>query len=116
MTKKTSPRPERNYDAERKVVEATKAVERAKSKMDVAKKAVGWAKSLAEKYPKSETFASALTAIDGYIEATDRYADSVRKRAKAGTENNNAVCGYYESLANYKYRQGRKFAKAKNRT
>ena len=47
--------------------------------MDAAKKAVGWAKSLAEKYPKSETFALALTAIDTYIEATDGYADSVPK-------------------------------------
>jgi uncharacterized Zn finger protein len=117
MTKKTSP-PQRIELAvvEKRCTDSIKDVERAKKKMDAAKKAVGWAKSLAGEYPTSETFASAITAINAYIEATDRYAASVCKREARRIANGNAVRKYYESFASHRYRQGKKAQAAKSQS
>jgi hypothetical protein len=75
--------------------------------MDEAKKAVGYAAALAEKYPRPETLVSSKLAIKAYAEAVDWYTTSIRKLHDANVVHSNATVQYYESLAKFRYLQGK---------
>ena len=109
MTKKASPRPERNHKVVKQFVRTLEAVNATRRKMEAAKKAVDYASALCEKHPKPETLAASKLAFNDYIKAVDKFSDAVRAYEKARVQSTLADSTYHRQDVRYQV------AKAKNR-